>query len=329
MRNCLERSGCFTLRDIHEAFGTKKHPRVPANSINGDLKALENVGYALEKIKLKEENTTQIRWKGSRAFTVKHSRRKMAANRKKLIAEATASFVCGLEVGEIASAGLNAKATASRTAFRSFLDQEYPDLTHEVMDKIYSFWASPFRTLALDSGTSTDAVAEALKNLKTPNERFTHMNVWTNSRSVFGVLGQPECQIKTIMIGGEQRFLSESVSGDLAQKCIEAWDPHFGAAIIGATAVDIVNAKVEAYNDSEATIKSTLLSRAALKIIIADATKFSFNPVNSGARFSVISPKFVDLIIVDTHKHPSVNREIPKSISGVPILASDSIFGCH
>lgn len=312
----LNSKGYYDYSDIREAFGVYE-----SNHANLDLKAIENVGYKLES--RKHERTTRVFWLGSRSQTVKQIREKVSLMRKEEIANLATSIVCGFEgKDDFIMYRLSAQNLLTEEEILGLFPRagETRSEMLKLKQKLKAFWRSRIRTVALDSGTSTDAIANCISPLQSPNHYFTHLNVWTNSRAIFQLLGQPHFDAKTVIIGGEQRYHSESISGELTKKCLEAWNPRFGIAIVGATWIDIKKGRLEAYNDSEASLKSELLQRSSLRVVVADATKFDNEISGGGSAFTKILPKFVDLIITDSQPCKENAFAIPDMIDGVPIL---------
>ncbi len=309
----LHRFGSVSYSELHRAFGEGSPRHVNRASLNADITAIQKTGYTLKK---KREGKDQvIFWTEGRTLTVKQFRESTNIEAKEAIAIVVGSLLCGFEPGEAAKYGLGERFFAKGTILDR-LDSSSTPFPPIVKDKLARLWKTRLRSVAIDSGTSTDAIARALYPLEVPNSQFSHLDLWTNSRSIFELTGAPDCKITTIVLGGQQRQQSETICGELTKICLDAWNPSFSVSVIGATTID--RRVAGAYNASEGAIKGNLLSRGGLKILVADSSKFSDYPLEASSSFVEITPDFVDCIVTD-----SKGKENVKSINSVPVLSAD------
>jgi DeoR family fructose operon transcriptional repressor len=115
----------------------------------------------------------------------------------------------------------------------------------------------------VDSGTTCLEVARFL--IERPNLR-----IFTNSIPLLAFTSQAQATITSI--GGEGRKVSLALTGALAQ----TWLSHlrFDTVIVGASGLDIAGG---AYTTEihEAAIKSEVLRRSTLRVLVADAEKWN------------------------------------------------------
>ena len=319
----LQSRGRFTYDDLQRQFAGVGEKKVARQSIQHDISSIKKAGFHLEVEKSGKE--VAVSWPDSRAITVKQLRSKRNVEEKRAIAAFVASLICGFEKEDLLGNGVEAPLFHQEEIITALTPDEgdKPKPEDVVVAKVRSLWRATQRSFVLDAGTTTDEIAKKMSSLMLPTKKFSHLQLWTNSRSIFQLTGLPDCQIKTVMIGGEQRHQTETVSGELAQQCIAAWDPRFSVSVIGATVVDLERETVGAYNDSESLMKAALLSRGGLRIVVADSSKFCRQAIDASASFSRISPEFVDLIVTDGRMSHGNGVNIPAIVNKVPIIQWD------
>lgn len=187
----------------------------------------------------------------------------------------------------------------------------------ELVNKLRAYWTSNDKAIALDSGTTTDHVAEKIKHFDILKDLdgLNNLTLFTNSRSIFATTGVPECNIKTIIIGGRQRHQTESISGELAMRCLKAWDVSFGMTIVGATGIDVSTLMLGSYNDEEAAMKQALLERGKIRIVVADITKFDRYSFKITSRFARLHHSSIDLVVIDSC--PDMEKICPGYRTGI------------
>ncbi len=221
----------------------------------------------------------------------------------------------------------------------------------ELQNKLEAFWLDGDRRLFLDSGTTTEIFADKflsyfrmpMNGIDPKNEDelsdeqpVNKIEVVTNDRHIFFLLGEPEVNIKTIVVGGRQQFKTSAISGMMAERFLESNDIRAGMAIVGTTAVAVnknsrphQTSHFYAENDHVASIKRSLLKRAKIKIIIADSSKFHSQGEHADTRICSLSKEEIDLVITDKIFDDD-EKERQKTIQHfqqykVPILDFDTI----
>jgi DeoR family fructose operon transcriptional repressor len=115
----------------------------------------------------------------------------------------------------------------------------------------------------IDSGTTCLEVGRVL--IERPNLR-----IFTNSIPLLGYTVQAQATLTAI--GGEVRKVSLALTGALAQ----SWLSHlrFDSAVIGASGLDLATG---AYTTElhEAAVKAEVLRRSGVRVLVADAEKWS------------------------------------------------------
>lgn len=117
-------------------------------------------------------------------------------------------------------------------------------------------------TIFVGAGTTCLEVGRLL--LERPELR-----IYTNSIALMMLAGETRANLA--IIGGEANRASNSVSGPLAQ----AWLDHlrFEVAVVGAAAIDSTGA--HAADLAEATVRTEVLRRASVRMLVADAAKWN------------------------------------------------------
>ena len=122
----------------------------------------------------------------------------------------------------------------------------------------------PGASLFLNIGTTTEAVARALKDK--PN-----LMVVTNNVNVAQILSaHPTAEV--IMTGGRLRRADGGLVGDLAVQSIQAFKVDI--AVIGASALDI-DGDVLDFDPDEVRVAQAILGQARQSILVADQDKLS------------------------------------------------------
>ena len=117
--------------------------------------------------------------------------------------------------------------------------------------------------IALDSGTTTLAIASALRHLE-------HATVITTDLQIALVLADT-AGIDVIIVGGSVRRGLYSVVGPLAERTLASL--NVGTAFMGADAIDLERGVTNA-SLSEVAVKRALLESARTRVLVADHTKF-------------------------------------------------------
>lgn len=128
-------------------------------------------------------------------------------------------------------------------------------------------------SLFLNIGTTTEAVAHALRN-------HSDLMVVTNNLNVANILAQnPRCDV--IVAGGQLRRADGGLVGDLATMAIERFKVDY--AVIGASAIDAEGDLLD-FDAQEVHVSRAILAQARQSIVVADASKFTRKaPVRIGS----------------------------------------------
>ena len=174
--------------------------------------------------------------------------------------------------------------------------------TAKVLESLKNFWEEKHRLIAIDSGTTNIVLSQCLRQLSlpVPGSNLCSLTVCTNSRRIFEELGPSNVPIKTIIIGGQQKYRSPTVAGAMAEMFLRTVTfLQFGICFLGATKVDLDRLAVCSDSQEEASIKTLLLERSSLRVIIVDDSKLQVGPGREGYRFASIDPQHIDLVITN------------------------------
>jgi DeoR/GlpR family transcriptional regulator of sugar metabolism len=191
---------------------------------------------------------------------------------------------------------------------------EQLDWTPSLRETISILRRRPLVTLAMDAGSTTLAVATELNRLKTMPLRIevsddedaehslVRCNIISNSVKIIEEIrnGRHRDDIDLTIIGGSIRGQRASVCGMSAQAFLDQCAIGGDAAIIGTTGYGGINGERRSFysdNLEEAILKTTLLNRAFLRILVFDSSKLVARAVTRV--FSDLSPKSIDLIVTD------------------------------
>ena len=198
------------------------------------------------------------------------------------------------------------------------------------------YWKKHHRSIALDAGTTNEAVSGVLSKLRAGDQTGSlgGLSVFTNSPSVVDQFRDyvrttardphrlPACRIEVIPIGGRLRSDTDAVTGELSKRCLESWQINLDVAVIGTTHFDFQEMRLGCDSEDEALTKSILLSRSSLRCIVADSTKFQISPqtVRSSFPFAAVTENNIDLVLTDDKVETAIVEECGKR--GVAVLKS-------
>jgi DeoR family transcriptional regulator, aga operon transcriptional repressor len=140
----------------------------------------------------------------------------------------------------------------------------------------------------LDSGTTTMAVAKALK-------RFRHLTVVTNSINIVAELGSTNFEI--LVTGGSFRKNSSSLVGPLAEDTLR--DIHADILFLGVDGFDL-DIGVSTPNLLASRVNRAMVGAATTVIVVCDSTKFNRKSLS----------KIVDVTAIH---HVITDRNLPAS----------------
>jgi DeoR/GlpR family transcriptional regulator of sugar metabolism len=199
-----------------------------------------------------------------------------------------------------------------------------------------NFWGEANRMVAIDSGTTNIVLARKfLAELRIPmaGSPLCALTVCTNSRRIFEVLGQSTVPVKTIIIGGQQKFRSPTICGAMAELFLKAVSLlQFGMCILGATRLDLDRFAVCSDSQEESSIKTLLMERSSLRVIAVDHNKLQAGLGRTGYKFASIDPEHIDLIVTNSPlmtDPPAVFTDFIRFVKaiksrGVPVLVATS-----
>jgi DeoR/GlpR family transcriptional regulator of sugar metabolism len=204
----------------------------------------------------------------------------------------------------------------------------------QLRTSLRSYWSEGTRLVALDSGTTNIWVARFLKEVRlpVPGSPFRSLTVCTNSRRIFEELGPSEVSVKTIIIGGQQKFRSPTIAGVMAEMFLRAVPfLQFGMCVLGSTRVDVDQLAVCSDSQEESSVKNLLMEKSSLRVICVDDSKLQSGPGREGYKFAAIDPRHIDLLITNSpflescdHKRYERFRSAVHAIeaAGVPVFVA-------
>lgn len=138
-------------------------------------------------------------------------------------------------------------------------------------------------SLALNIGTTTEMVAEALR-------QHNDLTVVSNNINIVHILRASRLK-SLVLIGGEVRLSDGAVVGGDAIRAISNYKVDF--AIIGASALD-PDGSILDFDQHEVSVSRAILENARKKILVADVSKFEVS-----APIKICSAKDLDYVILN------------------------------
>lgn len=316
----LRSKGFITFADFKRISESQNIPEVTRETFHADVDALNYILDQIIKETKFEDGSLGYFLFTRRVETTKRQREGFERPRKEVIARLAGGLLLGEEKSHTPSL---IAPLLQKDLIKRLLSQTTPNAAHNaemIIRKLQDqAWRHLQRQIAIDSGTTNEVFcSEILASLVLPRPGLNRLIVCTNSRAIFNILGVPGVPIKTIIVGGQQLFQTESIAGNLAEQFLKATNLSFSISFIGATVVDLRNMILGGDYDADSSIKSELLSRSELRVVMADRSKFMTGSYAAYNRFAVIDPSVVDLIITDEIESAHMT-EINKK--GVPVLA--------
>lgn len=136
----------------------------------------------------------------------------------------------------------------------------------------------------LDSGTTTTAVAHALK-------RFSQLTLITNAMNIAAELTSTDFEV--ILIGGSLRKNSFSLVGPLAEDVLE--EMHADILFLGVDGFDVATG-ITTPNFLESRVNRAMARAARRVVVVCDSTKF-----NRRSLSRIIPTSAVHCVITDTN----------------------------
>lgn len=135
----------------------------------------------------------------------------------------------------------------------------------------------------LDSGTTTGAIAQALK-------RLTSLTVITNAINIAGELADADCEV--ILTGGTLRRNSFSMVGPIAEDVLQ--EMHADILFLGVDGFDL-EIGLTTPNLAEARVNRAMVHSAKKVVVVCDSTKFSRRSLSR-----IVPVSAVHLVITDS-----------------------------
>jgi DeoR family transcriptional regulator of aga operon len=135
----------------------------------------------------------------------------------------------------------------------------------------------------LDSGTTTTAVARALK-------RFSHLTIITNAVNIAGELSGSDLEV--LLTGGSLRKNSFSLVGPLAEDMLH--DMHADILFLGVDGFDI-EAGLTTPNVMESSVNRAMVKASSIVVAVCDSTKF-----NRRSLSKIVEASAIHHVITDT-----------------------------
>ena len=176
---------------------------------------------------------------------------------------------------------------------------------------LMDLWDEARLSIFLAAGTTNERFARWVSEVLLPTgySKLANLEVSTNSRTIFNIVGDPEVPALALVIGGSQvgvEGVSESIAGPLSDVFMDATSGllNFQISFVGAVALNVAGGFAITDSLEERRMKESCLSsnRSRLRVLCIDRSKIKLKPVRSGHRFATLSPKHIDLII--TNKLP-------------------------
>ncbi len=142
---------------------------------------------------------------------------------------------------------------------------------------------APGSSLSLNIGTTTEAVAEALRG-------HAGLLVVTNNINVATLVAQAP-DSRCVLTGGDLRPGDGGLVGPLAAHAVEGF--RCDVAVVGCSALDAQGTVLD-YDMAEVIVSQAMLARARRRILVADRTKLSRN-----APIRIAGLEALDMVICD------------------------------
>ena len=143
--------------------------------------------------------------------------------------------------------------------------------------------------IMLDSGTTTTAIAQALK-------RFSQLTVITNAVNIAAELTGTNFEV--ILTGGTLRKNSFSLVGPLAEDVLE--EMHADILFLGVDGFDVEHG-VTTPNLLESRVNRAMVKAAKKVVAVCDSTKFARRSLSR-----IISPGAIHQVITDRNVSPKI-----------------------
>ena len=161
-------------------------------------------------------------------------------------------------------------------------------------------------SLALNIGTTTEMVAEALR---------LHENLTVVSNNINMVPILRESRLKSLfIIGGDVRLSDGAIIGSSASKEVSNYKVDF--AVVGASSLD-ADGSILDFDQREVSVTRAILQNARTTILVADVSKFEFS-----APFKISAANDLDYVILNSSPPPTFENSLLKT-STILIIARE------
>jgi DeoR family transcriptional regulator of aga operon len=149
----------------------------------------------------------------------------------------------------------------------------------------------------LDSGTTTTAIARALK-------KFSHLTIITNAMNIAAELSGTDFEV--LLTGGSLRKNSFSLVGPLAEDMLR--DMHADILFLGVDGFDL-DVGLTTPNVMESRVNRAMVKAAATVVAVCDSTKF-----NRRSLSKIVDAAAIHHVITDSNL-PQETAEVLRSIN--------------
>ncbi len=309
-------------------------------SIHQDVSVLKELGLQVEIVQ-DDSNRSHITRFSPDHFSTKSLREAQEKDKKQEIGYFAASLVRGVDTQSSLDLSPSIGCVpidhilAQLQDFLKWPPADYLQLiikSNAIMEYLCSYWgwdpinnryngtSKRHRLVTLDSGTTVQRIAIALKDLPLP-DMITGMGglrVLTNSPDILHILADSNNLIDVIAVGGRVRKDTSAMTGTLTQRILEQVVTFTSdISFVGTTNVNLANMTLGSDSEDESIGKTLMLANARLKCCVADSSKFSDHVVSSFP-FASIAPSSIDILLTDH----SVDGDVVKRLArrGVPCL---------
>ena len=183
-----------------------------------------------------------------------------------------------------------------------------PNNIDAIVNKFSVFWRQHNREIIVDAGTTNLRLAKILADSKYPKGSLSSLTVMTNYHPIFKLLASSTSQVKARIVGGMQVGETNAIAGIESLAFLKAMPfLTFGIAILGATCVSVNQFTACASSYEESELKGVFMQRAAIKILVADDSKFTSDVMRSSRAYTDLSE--IDLIITNEPSAKMENRQ--------------------
>src|ERR1051325_991410 len=302
IRGKLETEGRARYDEIQREF-----PRTSRNAIAADCAELSRQGLIIIKSR-HESDGVGVLVLGKNLVSTVQLRESIESKSKTAIGRFGAGVVWGPQDRESVDQDLAAAATrmdVKRQLTATASTSKYPLAAikaTEITNFLARYWEKSHRSVSLDSGTTTARLGSILAKLPLPdpNNGLSGLDVFTNSSLITDIFRDPRIRVGVAQIGGRLRKDTDAFTGELARRCIDSWNLNLDVALVGTTNIEVRRSfEFGCDSEDEAVTKSLMLSRASLRCVVADSSKFREHAISSSFAFCPINCNSLDMVITD------------------------------